>query len=145
VTAKAKTAQTYKYSIKFLKDQYRPNGAWRVLPDPNNPAGRPLPGSVLTWAFDKYEPGLEAHFQFCNFVVPANSGYGEVCFLEAVPNNRITQDWVATISGTSPELTAILLHVLPQKIHYAVWIVDPHGNTGFAIGTNPPPDIQTGP
>ena len=138
----------YRYIIKRTK------GVWQIVPDRKNPRQRPLPGSVLKWAFERGETGATAHFQFCNFVVspvPSVSRqsrkrkrykYNEECFLSST---QINADWVASIPGGGKSiLTATLLHVPPQKIFYAVWVVK-NGKGAFAIGHNPPPDIQTGP
>jgi hypothetical protein len=132
----------YKYIIRRREDD---NRRWQVVPSPDNPAQRPMPGSPLTWEFDRYERGLEAHFQFCNFVHDGGTPEKEVCF---IASEQINPDWAASIPDMygNTVLTGTLRRVPPQaRMHYAVWVVDPNGINDFAIGDNPPPDIQTGP
>lgn len=144
-------SQKYTY---IIKRRDKDNTRWKVVPA-DNPEGRPVPGDELTWHFDQAEKkckGLEAHFQFCHFVME-KQGQGpptKVCFLDSP---QINQDWVGVIPNSTGELTGILRGNVPQQraLHNAVWIRDPEGPEGkqgindFAIGDNPPPDVKTGP
>ena len=134
-------SREYKYIIKKRDDDAT---RWQVIPAPDNPSGKPVPGSVLHWEFDKgaYYTGLEAHFQFCHSV---RHGGEDVCF---IASEQINKDWAASIpdyQGTT-FLTGTLRPGVPPKkdLHYAVWIVDPKGINDFAIGDNPPPKVETG-
>lgn len=140
------TPRKYKFIIKRREDDRR---RWRVVPSPDNPEQRPIPGSILKWEFEEgsYFRGLEAHFQFCNYVLtetPREPRPKEVCFIES---GQINPDWAASIPDHNGEmyLTGTLRRNPPlAKMHYAVWVIDPNGMNDFAIGDNPPPDIQTG-
>ncbi len=136
----------------IIKRRANDNARWEVgLALTGNPSRPPVPGDDLTWAFDiddRYE-GLEAHFQFCHFVLERALDHGkprEVCFVES---DQINQDWAASIpnSQSTEALTGTLRPGVPQAkaMHYAVWIVDPKGINDFAIGENPPPQVDTGP
>jgi hypothetical protein len=136
----------YRYIIKRREDDDR---RWKVVPSPDNPRQHPVGGAILTWEFEKgaYDRGLEAHFQFCHSVVepsPKDPEPREVCF---IASEQINKDWAASIPDHHGNtfLTGTLRKVPPKKkMHYAVWIVDPKGINDFAVGDNPPPDIQTG-
>ncbi len=147
--------EKFKY---IITRQTKKPDRWKVVPADDNPKDKPLPGSVVSWEFGQGEqyPGLEAHFQFCHFVLERALDHGkprEVCFVES---QQINDDWAASIpnSQSTEALTGTLRPGVPQAkaMHYAVWIVDPDGPKGdkkgindFAIGENPPPKLDTGP
>jgi hypothetical protein len=118
------------------------DGKWKVVPESTEPQGQPKPGWELLWRFDPklQTEGLEAHFQFCHSI-PSDR---DVCIIQSIQLNK---DWAGSIPDhVNPEMLRGTLQEGVPRFHYAVWIVDPDPNVpnDFAIGTNPPPKIETG-
>ena len=120
------------------------DGIWTVTRPPAFPA-KLFPGDEVTWKLlpdpDNPNKRISAHLQFChdNFVL----GVG------------LSRDWTASIGpvgGGIPEAYLTLtIHDAAEKSrkhHYAVWVCDqdlrPTFGT-FALGVNPPPELDLGP
>ena len=77
----------------------------------------------------------------------------QFCHDKLVKGPGLTRDWTAAIgptSGSGPKSLTLGIHheaTRKKKHYYAVWVCDPalHKGGTYAVGHNPPPEIDVGP
>jgi hypothetical protein len=114
---------------------------WRV----ESPADKPLAGEDVTWDFSRESAGMTAFLQF-------PSGVFEVGKDEDPTRGnakKLSKHHAAKIDHEHPQLCLTLSDEAPSgtTYQYAVFVVDSGkgGGSGYAIGHNPPPEINVGP
>ena len=114
---------------------------WKPNPAANDPGRDP---DTIEWKLlappGRVKPNISAHFQFAHDDLLTGCG----------GPGRITKHLTATIPAPGRKLKLRLqkrASTDKNPRYYAVWIEDRDypGRSGFAIGHNPPPEIDVGP
>ena len=107
-------------------------GEWIVEPDAGPSVVKP--GDIVSWQIDASEP-TTARLQFVDDIFE--------------PSGSLNEHWVSVIQqGETLQLTVADKalpdpRILRRTYGYAVAVVDSAG-TQYAIGSNPPPDLDVG-
>jgi hypothetical protein len=117
------------YGLNIKKN---PGGDWIVAPE--TVASTVKPGDKVVWTLQA-PAGTAAHLQFCDDIFEASSA--------------LDAHWVSVIDPTQTLELTVASKALPdprvrrRTYSYAVAVVDSGGMT-YAIGSNPPPDLDVG-
>lgn len=117
------------YNLTIRRDTA---GQWVVEPDEGKSMVKP--GDIVAWSIDQSESAT-AHIQFLDDIFEPSGDLNEhlVSILEQGASLELT---VASKALPDPR-------ILRRTYGYAVAVVDSSG-TEYAIGSNPPPDLDIG-